>query len=109
MDNDEEILFWDNEPTTYLRRCSVTGEGMNSGWIFEGDHSVVKYERDVLRIIRECAEDYDLRVEGRLDDFLLQAAFDAGICYWTIWEDDLEDGDTYYDADGNEYTHNHER
>lgn len=72
----------------YCRRCSVTGEGMNSGWLFEGDHDTVKYEKDVVHILRQCAHDYDIDPMGRSDDDLLQAAVELDICYYTDWEDD---------------------
>lgn len=88
-------------PTTvYRRRCSVTGEGMNSGWLFEDDHDTIKYEKDVVHVIKECAPNYDLEVEGRSDDDILQAAFELDICYWTEWEDDIEDGDECYTLHG---------
>lgn len=80
----------DNAPlplrTLYRRRCSVTGEGMNTGWLFEDDHDTIKYKRDVVRTIKECAHNYDLKVEGRSDDDILQAAFELDICYWTEFE-----------------------
>lgn len=87
-------------PTTlYRRRCSVTGEGMNSGWLFEDDHDTVKYERDVVHILRENAGDYELDTD-RTDEDLLQAAFELDICYWTEWEDDIEDDDECYTLHG---------
>lgn len=93
-----------NTLTLYRRRCSVTGEGMNSGWLFEDDHDTVKYERDVVHILREYASDYeldlDLDVSGRSDEDLLQAAFELNICYWTEWEDDIEDDDECYTLHG---------
>jgi len=35
----------------------------------------------------------------------VEDAYEDDYYYYTEWEDGLEDGDTYYDADGNEYTH----
>ena len=60
---------------------------MNTGWLFEDDHDTVKYKRDVVHIIKQCAHNYDLKVEGRSDDDILQAAFELDICYWTEFEE----------------------
>lgn len=92
-------------PTIYLRRCDITGEGMNSGWLFGDGELYIKNEQDVVDHLRKHGGDYDLSALDRSADDLLQAAFELDICYWTEWEDGPEDGDTYYDADGNEYTH----
>ena len=92
-------------PTIYLRRCDITGEGMNSGWLFGDGELYIKHEQDVVDYLRKHGGDYELSALDRPADDLLQAAFELDICYWTEWEDAPEDGDTYYDADGNEYTH----
>jgi len=78
----------------------MTGEGMNSGWLFEDDHDTVKYERDVLRILKDRAHNYDLKVEGRSDDDIMQAAFELDICYWTEWEDEIGPDDECYTLNG---------
>lgn len=89
-----------NTPTLYRRRCSVTGEGMNSGWLFEDDHDTIKYEADVVHVIKECAPNYYLEVEGRSDKDLLQAAFELDICYWTEWEEEILPDDQCYTLHG---------
>jgi hypothetical protein len=86
--------------TLYRRRCSVTGEGMNSGWLFEDDHDTIKYKRDVVRVIKDCAPNYGLNVEGRSDDDILQAAFELDICYWTEWEEEIGPDDECYTLHG---------
>lgn len=72
----------------YARQCSLTGEGMNSGWVFGDGELYIKHEKDVLYYLREHGGDYQLEGLGRPADDLLQAAFELDICYWTEWEDE---------------------
>lgn len=94
----------DNAPlplrTLYRRRCSVTGEGMNFGWLFEDDHDTIKYKRDVVRVLRDCMPNVGIDPAGRSDEDLLQAAFELDICYWTEWEDEIGPDDECYTLHG---------
>lgn len=94
----------DNAPlplrTLYRRRCSVTGEGMNTGWLFEDDHDTIKYKRDVVRVLRDCMPNVGIDPAGRSDEDLLQAAFELDICYWTEWEDEIGPDDECYTLHG---------
>ena len=119
-------------PTIYLRRCDITGEGMNAGWVFGDGSFYIKHDRDVLAELRKDRahilhdiENVDIHMlqdpEGfsefeqarnralagkDTDEDLRTLAYQTDYGYYTEWEDCLiEDGDTYYDADGNEYTH----
>jgi hypothetical protein len=122
----------DTTPTIYLRRCDITGEGMNSGWVFSNGSFYIKHDCDVLAELRRDRayilhdiEDVDIdmvqdpmrfaefeQARGRAlankdtDEDLRILAYQTDYGYYTEWEECLlEDGDTYYDADGNEYTH----
>ena len=62
----------------FARKCSVTGQGMNSGWVaYDGEYHF-KYESDAEAW---CVE------RGYSD---LQEAYDANVIYYTEWEEDYE-------------------
>ena len=97
----------------YARQCSVTGEGMNNGWVFGDGVFYAKYEKDALA---ECRKDRDAilhdikrvdatmiqepsqweefdeavqrALQGKDDDYdLMTIAFQTDYCYYTEWED----------------------
>jgi hypothetical protein len=70
----------------FARQCSVTGEGMNEGWVFGDGDKYAKYEHDAWGI----ASDYGYE---SIDD-----AYNDDACYWTEWED--EDDYQYQLIDG---------
>ena len=72
----------------YARHCSLTGLGMNSGWVFGDGELYIKHEKDVVSYLRKHGEDYQLEGLDRPADDLLQAAFELDICHWTEWEDE---------------------
>ena len=106
----------------YARQCDVTGEGMNSGWVFGDGAFYAKYEKDALA---ECRKDRDAilhdikRVDATMiqdptmwDEFatardqalqnkeddhdLMIIAFQTDYCYYTEWKDsDCEDDFQY--------------
>ena len=62
------------EGTKYARKCSVTGEGMNSGYcIGDGD----EYAKNLAAL----QEHFKWKDEDEK-----QKSFDAGEYYWTTWE-----------------------
>ena len=98
----------------YARQCSVTGEGMNEGWVFGDGVFYTKYEKDALA---ECRKDRDailhdietLTAEDIQDPYtwdefatarqsalqnveddheLMTIAFQTDYCYYTEWEDE---------------------
>jgi hypothetical protein len=86
----------------FARRCDITGEGMNEGWVIN-DHEkfglrYYKHEADVLAYAKERGYDslealYEACEEsGELDEF-----------YYTEW-DELDDDEWYvsYYEDGRE-------
>ena len=97
----------------YARQCSVTGEGMNNGWVFGCGVFYAKYEKDALA---ECRKDRDTILHdienvtaeelqdptawwefayarGRAmqgtetDEDLMTIAFQTDYAYYTEWED----------------------
>ena len=108
----------------YARQCSVTGEGMNAGWVFGDGTFYAKYEKDALAECRkdreailhdinrvdatmiqdptmwdEFATARDQALQNREDDHdLMTIAFQTDYCYYTEWEDsDCEDDFQYED------------
>jgi len=84
METKERIL--------YARQCDITGEGMNDGYCIGDGLMYIKYEKDMIKHIREVEKegnlDYDKDVsEGRLtDDWLIEDYYKADYYYWTEWE-----------------------
>lgn len=81
----------------YRHKCSVTGKGMNEGWYIDGEYystiELADIEAQKLDF-KDFEELYDeCENEGEQD-----------YCYWTTWEDDLEEEEEAYDEDGNLYT-----
>jgi hypothetical protein len=60
----------------FARKCTVTGEGMNDGWVFRDGDAYVKNESD----LNDMAILYGY---ASVDD-----AYDNGDCYYTMWEDE---------------------
>ena len=76
---------------TWMRVCSITGEGMNEGWITEDYATYFKYETDALKWCKE--QGYET-----IDD-----AYDADMIYWTNWEEEPDDWPTAVEWDGRVY------
>lgn len=73
----------------YARQCSVTGEGMNSGWVWYDGTFYTKYERDTAR---ELHKDFDEEWKSHewSDEQIISMAYDSQVLYWTEWEDESE-------------------
>lgn len=69
------------EGTKYARKCDITGEPMNDGWVFGNGEEYAKYENDAKKLAIEYGY-------GSLQD-----AYDDDSCYWTEWDDE---GDYLY-------------
>lgn len=84
----------------YARKCDITGVGMNDGWCW-GDGMF--YSATLEDTIAELRKDNPQK-KYLTDDELLEWAVDVEILYWTEWYyEELEPGDVYYDAEGNEF------
>ena len=75
----------------YARKCDITGEGMNDGYIIMDGEMHIKYEEDLIKHLRDVEKEanpkYDKDIsEGRLtDDFLLSDYYESEYYYWTEW------------------------
>jgi hypothetical protein len=61
---------------TYARKCDITGEGMDEGWVFGDGEQYAKYETDAIKIANSMGY---ASIEEAYND-------DAG--YWTEWDKD---------------------
>jgi len=79
--NQEEV-----EGTEYCRKCSVTGEGMDEGWVTTNSDEYFKYEKDALAW---CIKNgyADLTEAYEFDEDLGE---EEGAIYWTQWNDDYQ-------------------
>ena len=95
--NYRKVLIEDGEFVEiclYSKRCCLTNEGMQDGWVVSGGEVYIKYE--------EAAEAYAVKNFGKsLEE--IWGNGDDGLIYYTIWEDEVETFDDAYDIEGNEY------
>tara|TARA_R110000824_G_scaffold197179_2_gene380580 strand:+ start:1187 stop:1540 length:354 start_codon:yes stop_codon:yes gene_type:complete len=96
----------------YARQCSITGEGMNEGWVWGDGAFYTKYEKDTLAECRkdrdgilydtenvddDNLQDIDRAIEFHTalqrtkdnqdtDEDLLLIAYQTDYLYWTEWE-----------------------
>lgn len=60
----------------YARKCSVTGKGMNEGWVVEDHDMYFKKQKDAKAYVKSCG--YRSLKQAYKDDFI----------YWTEWYQD---------------------
>ena len=70
----------------YARKCSITGEGMNEGYIV-GDCTTIKYEKDLITLIRSWNVDENKELS---DEYILAESYKLEEYFWTMWEDESE-------------------
>lgn len=100
-DNDiKDITESINNNFLYPRRCDITGEGMNEGYCIQDGLMYIKYEKDLIKHLREIETDANEGEHYSSDDFLLQDYYDAHYYYYTDWCE--LDGDVNYTIDGKE-------
>jgi hypothetical protein len=77
----------------FARKCSVTGKGMNTGWVWNDGEFYYSQKEFVVAKIKEQiqAHETDVVILDWSDDGLLQWGYDEGLCYYTEWEDIDED------------------
>ena len=66
------------EGQTYARKCSVTGEGMDEGWVTENTDEYFKYEQDALKWCKQ---------NGYKS---IKKAYKEEAIYWTEWQEDYQ-------------------
>jgi len=79
----------------YARRCDITGEGMNEGYIVDEGMMHVKYEKDLIALIRSWGVDENSELS---DDFILSESYENEEYYWTEW--DCPEDYQYEEVDG---------
>ena len=75
-----------NETFKFARRCDVTGEGMNEGYVVGDGDFYIKYETDAEKWCKEA------------EYVSIEDAFDEEAIYWTEWDAD-DDEDEWYESD----------
>jgi|TARA_R110002051_G_scaffold4657_2_gene25812 hypothetical protein len=70
----------------YARKCSISGEGMNEGYIV-GDCTTIKYEKDLIALIRSWG---DKEFNTASDEYILAESYKLEEYFWTVWEDESE-------------------
>jgi hypothetical protein len=83
----------------FARQCSVTGEGMNEGYVIGDGDFYIKYEKDLITFLRDNNE-FPRENESLSDDFIMDEAYNLGEYYYTEWEDE-DDYEYCEDEDGN--------
>jgi hypothetical protein len=83
----------------FARKCSVTGEGMNEGFVIGDGDFYIKYEKDLITFLRDNNE-FPRENESLSDDFIMDEAYNLGEYYYTEWEDE-NDYEYYEDENGN--------
>lgn len=63
----------------FAAKCSITGEGMNEGWVAYDGEMYFANEEDAL----------DWCIENGYED--IQEAYDDEVIYWTDWYNDDEE------------------
>ncbi len=67
----------------YARQCDITGEGMNDGYVVGDGEMHIKYEKDLVALIRSWGVDENNELS---DDFILNESWQHEEWYWTQWE-----------------------
>ena len=67
----------------YARQCDITGEGMNEGYIIDEGMMHVKYEKDLITLLRSWNADEDNELS---DEYILAESYKLEEYYWTEWE-----------------------
>ena len=117
-----------NETIYYARKCSITNEGMNEGWVWcegafytstlELTYQELRKDREqILEIAEEYIDSYAiLQDESRWKEFdkaidrtkqnkdtdrdLLEIAYQTDYIYWTNWHSYEEDECDYKEVNG---------
>ena len=90
----------------YARKCDITGEGMNEGYCIGDGLMYIKYEKDMIKHLREmdfCFEDEEgnpIDVNSFSDSELMEWSYNDEYHYWTDWYETLEEEDEWYTEEG---------
>jgi hypothetical protein len=67
----------------YARQCSVSGEGMNKGWVINGGEFYIAKEKDCKKWLKKHWKMTIEEAYGNEED----DDYDSDAFYWTTWED----------------------
>tara|TARA_Y100001938_G_C7937306_1_gene352458 strand:+ start:117 stop:401 length:285 start_codon:yes stop_codon:yes gene_type:complete len=67
----------------WARVCDITGEGMNEGYVLEDGTCIIKYEKDLIKELRDMGDE---EYNNASDEFILKEAYENEVYYWTEWE-----------------------
>lgn len=74
----------------YARKCSITGEGMNEGWINENTDAYFKHKSDVVKYIKEWMIEETKQTGHQFfiesTDDILEIGYNHYGVYYTEWE-----------------------
>ena len=74
----------------YARKCSITGEGMNEGWINENTDAYFKHKSDVVKHIKELMIEETKQTGHQFfiesTDDILEIGYNHYGVYYTEWE-----------------------
>ena len=73
----------------YARKCDITSEGMNEGYCILDGMMYIKYEKDMIKHIKD-ETDYNDIEEAYEDDYY----------YFTDWFDTIDEEDEWYTEEG---------
>jgi len=95
-DEDWEVKALPSKELKYhARRCDVTGEGMDSGWVC-GDDYYIKYESDLIKHLIEVYNQNDGiyehdKLTGIInEDKLRELYYEDGYFFRMDWNDDIQ-------------------
>lgn len=83
----KNAVTWADDVVYYARKCSITGEGMDAGFVVEGSLDIMyfKYQKDLIKYLRDQGDEVYNKAS---DDFILEESHNNGWHYWTDWIDD---------------------
>lgn len=87
------ILANANAIALHPRKCSITGKGMDAGFLIEQNDLYIKEESDLINVLRS---DYE-GIDKFTDTEAIEISYETGYHYYTEWsiEDAIEDEDFF--------------
>lgn len=79
-----EKLLKKIQEQTYPRVCSVTGDGMYEGFVWNDGEMHFAYEKDLIKHIKSLNDETD---KGLSNEELLEKSYEEGHHYYTEWEE----------------------
>lgn len=64
------------------RICSITGEKMESGYVYQQGDMYFKYEVDLVRFLRG---EFEQMMLGLTDEEVLTCSYEEGLHYYSEW------------------------